>query len=216
MRPCSRAMRPPPNPISCFMATAFPQCAYLKASNVKVDLVYIDPPFASGANYAKKIVLRNGSGGKNGGAAIEGSDNAIGEEVMYGDIWQKEDYLNWLYERLLAMRQVLSDTGSIYVHLDWHIGPYVKILIDKVFGEENFLNEIIWQRFNFHADANKFGIVHEAFSSMDAAKIIFSTNSMRRSSNPISTVTSPDAIRTGEFFAWTIRLRQRTGARAKR
>ncbi len=137
-------------------------CAYLKANNVKVDLVYIDPPFASGANYAKKIVLRNGSGGKNGGAAIEGSDNAIGEEVMYGDIWQKEDYLNWLYERLLAMRQVLSDTGSIYVHLDWHIGPYVKILMDEVFGEENFLNEIIWQRFNFHADANKFGIVHES------------------------------------------------------
>ena len=137
-------------------------CAYLKANNITVDLFYIDPPFASGANYAKKIYLRNSNGGKNGGSAIEGSDNAIGEEVMYGDIWQKEDYLNWLYERLLAIRQVLSDTGSIYVHLDWHIGPYVKILMDEVFGEENFLNEIVWQRFNFHADANKFGIVHES------------------------------------------------------
>lgn len=137
-------------------------CAYLKANNIKVDLVYIDPPFASGANYAKKIYLRNSNGGKNGGSAVEGSDSAIGEELMYGDIWQKEDYLNWLYERLLAMRQVLSDTGSIYVHLDWHIGPYVKILMDEIFGEENYLNEIIWQRFNFHADANKFGIVHES------------------------------------------------------
>lgn len=63
---------------------------------------------------------------------------------MYGDIWQKEDYLNWLYERLLAIKEVMSDTASIYVHLDWHIGHYVKVLMDEVFGEENFLNDIIW------------------------------------------------------------------------
>jgi len=115
-------------------------CAYLKDKNIKVDLVYIDPPFASGANYAKKIYLRNG-----GKSSIENNDNSIGEEIMYGDIWQKEDYLNWLYERLLAIRDVMSETGSIYVHLDWHIGHYVKILLDEVFGEENFRNEIIWQ-----------------------------------------------------------------------
>jgi adenine-specific DNA-methyltransferase len=135
-------------------------CAYLKANNIKLDLVYIDPPFASGANYAKKLFLRNGK--RNGETAIEGGDAAIGEEIMYGDIWQKEDYLNWLYERLLAMREVMSETGSLYVHLDWHIGHYVKVLLDEVFGEDNFLNEIVWQRFNFHADANKFGIVHES------------------------------------------------------
>ena len=107
-------------------------CAYLKQQNIKVDLVYIDPPFASGANYAKKLYLRNG--GK----------STIGEEVMFGDIWQKEDYLNWLYERLLAIKDVMSETGSIYVHLDWHIGHYVKILMDEVFGEENLVNEIVW------------------------------------------------------------------------
>lgn len=131
-------------------------CAYLKANNIKVDLVYIDPPFASGANYAKKIFLRNG-----GETAIETKDSAIGEEIMYGDIWQKEDYLNWLYERLLAIREVMSESGAIYVHLDWHIGHYVKVLLDEVFGEDNFINEVIWQRFNFHADAQRFGIVHE-------------------------------------------------------
>ncbi|MDI6781936.1 MAG: DNA methyltransferase, partial [bacterium] len=114
-------------------------CAYLKSQDIKVDLVYIDPPFASGANYAKKIYLRN-----NGKSEIESDDNTIGEEIMYGDIWQKEDYLNWLYERLLAIRDVMSETGSIYVHLDWHIGHYVKILLDEVFGEENFVNEIVW------------------------------------------------------------------------
>jgi len=113
-------------------------CAYLKDKDIKVDLVYIDPPFASGANYAKKIYLRNGNK-----TEFENS-NVIGEEVMYGDIWQKEDYLNWLYERLLAIKEIMSETASIYVHLDWHIGHYAKILLDEIFGEENMVNEIIW------------------------------------------------------------------------
>ena len=114
-------------------------CAYLKQHNIMADLVYIDPPFASGANYAKKIYLRNG-----GKSDIEKEDNTIGEEIMYGDIWQKEDYLNWLYERLLAIKEIMSETGSIFVHLDWHIGHYVKILLDEIFGEFLFKNEIIW------------------------------------------------------------------------
>ena len=113
-------------------------CAYLKDKDIKVDLVYIDPPFASGANYAKKIYLRNGNK-----TEFENS-NVIGEEVMYADIWQKEDYLNWLYERLLAIKEVMSETASIYVHLDYHIGHYAKILLDEIFGEENFVNEIVW------------------------------------------------------------------------
>ena len=113
-------------------------CAWLKAQSMEVDLVYIDPPFASGADYAKKIWLRGmGKKGING-------DNSLGEEVMYGDIWKKEDYLNWLFERLLAIREVMSETASIYVHLDWHIGYYAKILMDEIFGEENFRNDIIW------------------------------------------------------------------------
>jgi adenine-specific DNA-methyltransferase len=76
---------------------------------------------------------------------FESDDTSVGEEIMYGDIWQKEDYLNWMYERLLAIRDVMSETGSIYVHLDWHIGHYVKILLDEVFGEENLQREIIWR-----------------------------------------------------------------------
>lgn len=117
----------------------FSACAYLKSKDVKVDLVYIDPPFASGANYAKKIYLRNGNKD-----SIENEDNSIGEEIMYSDIWQKEDYLNWLYERLLSIRDILDEKGSIYLHLDWHIGHYAKVMMDEVFGEENFKNEIIW------------------------------------------------------------------------
>ena len=63
---------------------------------------------------------------------------------MYGDIWNKEDYLNWMYENLKAIKEVMSENASIYVHLDWHIGHYVKILLDEIFGEWNFVNEIVW------------------------------------------------------------------------
>lgn len=124
-------------------------CAYLKAQKIKVDLVYIDPPFASGANYAKNIYLRNNN--KN---QLDNEDNSLGEEILYGDIWQKEDYLNWIYERLIAIRDIMSESALIFVHLDWHIGHYVKILLDEVFGEENFVNELIW---HYHSGSGSRG-----------------------------------------------------------
>ncbi|MBS1577089.1 MAG: site-specific DNA-methyltransferase [Bacteroidetes bacterium] len=123
-------------------------CAYLKEKGIKVDLVYIDPPFASGADYAKKVYLRRNPKLAEKIAAAEQEmdidELKAFEEKMYGDIWQKEDYLNWMYENLMAIKSIMSDSGSIYVHLDWHIGHYVKILMDEVFGDENFRNEIIW------------------------------------------------------------------------
>lgn len=123
-------------------------CAYLKEQSIQIDLVYIDPPFASGADYAKKVYIRRNPHLAEKIAVAEQTMDSEElrsfEEKMYGDIWQKEDYLNWMYENLMAIKSVMSDTASIYVHLDWHIGPYVKILMDEVFGEGNFLNEIIW------------------------------------------------------------------------
>lgn len=124
-----------------FDADCLSTCAFLKDNDIKVDLVYIDPPFASDANYACEIFLRN-QGGTN--LNKEQSEQSVGEEIMYGDIWNKSDYLNWLYTRLLAIREIMSDNASIYVHLDWHIGHYVKVLLDEVFGEDNFQREIIW------------------------------------------------------------------------
>lgn len=123
-------------------------CAYLKEQGIKVDLVYIDPPFASGADYAKKVYLRkNPKLAEKITAAEQEMDieelKAF-EEKMYGDIWQKEDYLNWMYENLLAIKSIMSETASIYVHLDTKIGHYVKILLDEIFGEDKFINEIIW------------------------------------------------------------------------
>jgi len=125
-------------------------CAYLKEKDIKIDLVYIDPPFASGADYAKKVYIRKNpklaEKIKKAEEKMEMDELVAFEEKMYGDIWSKEDYLNWMYENLMAIKEVMSDTASIYVHLDWHIGHYVKILMDEVFGEENFRNEIVWRR----------------------------------------------------------------------
>ena len=123
-------------------------CAYLKEKGIKVDLVYIDPPFASGADYAKKVYLRRNpkvaEAIKQAETEIDSDEIRGFEEKMYGDVWDKERYLNWMYENLMAIKSVMSETASIYVHLDWHIGHYVKILLDEIFGEDNFINEIIW------------------------------------------------------------------------
>lgn len=123
-------------------------CAYLKEKDIKVDLVYIDPPFASGADYAKKVYIRRNpkvdEAIKKAETELNNDDLKAFEEKMYGDVWNKEAYLNWMYENLLAIKSVMSETASIYVHLDWHIGHYVKILMDEIFGEDNFRNEIVW------------------------------------------------------------------------
>ena len=136
-------------------------CAYLKEQGTQVDLVYIDPPFASGADYAKQVYIRRNPKVAEAIAQAEQeldtADLKSFEEKMYGDVWDKEKYLSWMYENLMAIKSVMSESASIYVHLDYHIGHYVKILLDEVFGEENFRNEIIWKRATAHSDAEFYG-----------------------------------------------------------
>ena len=136
-------------------------CAYLKEQGIQVDLVYIDPPFASGADYAKQVYIRRNPKVAEAIAQAEQeldiADLKSFEEKMYGDVWDKEKYLSWMYENLMAIKSVMSESASVYVHLDYHIGHYVKILLDEVFGEENFRNEIIWKRATAHSDAEFYG-----------------------------------------------------------
>ena len=142
-------------------------CAYLREKGIKVDLVYIDPPFASGADYAKKVYIRRNP---RVAQAIAKAEEELDidelkafEEKMYGDVWDKEKYLNWMYENLVAIKSVMSENASIYVHLDWHIGHYVKILLDEIFGEDNFINEIIWQKTTApKAQSIQFSNIHDA------------------------------------------------------
>lgn len=141
-------------------------CAYLKDKGIEIDLVYIDPPFASGADYAKKIYVRRNplvqKAINEAEQQLDNSDMQAFEEKMYGDIWDKERYLNWMYENLMAIKSVMSDTASIYVHLDYHIGHYVKILMDEIFGEENFRNEIVWHYYNkMQGNVNRFASNHD-------------------------------------------------------
>ena len=143
-------------------------CAYLKSQGIQVDLVYIDPPFASGADYAKKVYIRRNP---KIAEVIAQAEQELDidelksfEEKMYGDVWDKEKYLNWMYENLMAIKGVMSENASIFMHLDWHICHYVKILMDEIFGEESFVNEIIWRNTVFtgssKAIANKYPVNH--------------------------------------------------------
>ncbi|MEQ1738802.1 MAG: site-specific DNA-methyltransferase [Methyloglobulus sp.] len=112
----------------------------------KIDLIYIDPPFDSKADYRTKITLP--------GVELEQKPTVI-EQFAYSDTWADgtASYLAMITPRLILMRELLSDTGSIYVHLDWHVGHYVKLVMDEVFGKDNFINEIFWKRSDSHSDS---------------------------------------------------------------
>lgn len=105
----------------------------------KVDLIYIDPPFATGADFSFTAPI---------GESDEevSKEQSILEEKAYRDTWGRglSSYLQMIRDRLVLMRELLSDNGSIYVHLDWHVGHYVKVIMDEIFGVSNFRNELIW------------------------------------------------------------------------
>lgn len=119
----------------------------LKEYRGKVDLIYIDPPFDSAADYVKKISIR--------GEKIKGIQQSLLEEVQYSDMWDKDEFLQFIYERLLLMKELLADTGSIYLHCDSHKNAYIRVLLDEVFGEGNFRNEIIWHYHDKFATGGK-------------------------------------------------------------
>ncbi len=150
----------------------------LKEFRGKVDLIYIDPPFDSKADYKKTISLR--------GKKAE-SDTSTFEEKQYGDIWTNDEYLQFMYERLILCRELLSDTGCIYLHCDWHKSHYLRGILDEVFGTDHFVNEIIWcyygpgspgmKQFNRKHD-NIFGIAKDARGYL--MRMILELNTMKK------------------------------------
>lgn len=106
----------------------------------KINLIYIDPPFATGADFKFRVQV----GDENEQITKE---HSILEEKAYRDTWGSgwDSYLRMMYERLILMKELLADNGSIYVHLDWHVGHYVKVMMDEIFGKDDFKNEIIWE-----------------------------------------------------------------------
>ncbi|MBL1320704.1 MAG: site-specific DNA-methyltransferase [Methylophaga sp.] len=129
----------------------------LKAYRGKVKLVYIDPPFDSKADYKKKIKLKS--------QEIKNDSNSF-EEKQYTDIWTNDEYLQFMYERLVLIRELLAKDGSIYVHCDWHKNHYLRCILDEIFGVNNFRNELIWSYFGFkRATTKKFPQKHDTILS---------------------------------------------------
>ena len=138
--------------------------AHLLASGFrgKVDLIYIDPPFDSGADYVRKVSLR----GPKGTVKLDGEGYTLGEQLQYTDIWANDNYLQFMYERLQLLKELLAGTGVAVVHLDEGRSHYLKVMLDEVFGAEQFINEVIWKRQSAHSDvgqgAKHLGRLHDS------------------------------------------------------
>ncbi|MGQ7835952.1 site-specific DNA-methyltransferase [Bacillus sp. WC2503] len=120
----------------------------LKKYRGQFKLIYIDPPFDSKAQYKKSVSIK--------GKSAE-NDTSFFEDTQYNDIWANDDYLQFMYERLILLRELLADDGSIYLHCDWHKSHHLRMIMDEIFGESNFRNEIIWVR-----STNPKGSQHES------------------------------------------------------
>ena len=125
----------------------------LKKYRGQVKLVYIDPPFDSKADYKKKIETK--------GKAITNDQNSF-EEKQYTDIWTNDEYLQFLYERVILTRELLCNDGLIYIHCDWHKNHYIRSICEEIFGAGNFVNEIIWYYYNkMQGNINRFASNHD-------------------------------------------------------
>lgn len=153
----------------------------LKEFRGKIDLIYIDPPFDSKADYKKKIDVR--------GVGKATSDATSFEEKQYGDIWTNDEYLQFMFERLIIMRDLLSDKGTIYLHCDWHRSHQLKLIMDEVFGVNHFRNEIIWSystlgrpndRFaQKHDTIFAYGKTEQTFFNVEEAKVPYTEEYIR-------------------------------------
>lgn len=126
----------------------------MKEYRGKIDLVYIDPPFDSKADYKKKITIK--------GVGKTENDPSSFEEKQYGDIWTNDEYLQFMYERLIIIRDLLSDTGALYLHCDYHKSHQLKLILDELFGQNNFRNEIIWSYSTLGRPNDRFAQKHDS------------------------------------------------------
>lgn len=154
----------------------------LKEFRGGVNLIYIDPPFDSKADYKKKIKIRN--------EQVRNDTNSF-EEKQYTDIWNNDEYLQFMYERISLCRELLAQNGSFYIHVGPNISHYIKIICDELFGKENFVNEIVWRRAFGHSDSGKFGTIHDVI-------FLYGKSSKDRTWNVINQ--NPDQGYIDQFF----------------
>lgn len=149
----------------------------------KIDLIYADPPFATGADFSIRT--------KVGDTEIVKAPSIL-EEHAYRDTWGDgyDSYLSMMYERIVLMHELLSDQGSIYIHCDWRVNSFLRLILDEIFGNKNFVNEIIWRRAFGHSDSGRFGAIHDT--------LLFYSKSEQRTWNEMKRPADPEYIDT--FF----------------
>jgi DNA modification methylase len=158
----------------------------------KVNLIYIDPPFDSGADYVRKVSLR----GPKGTVKLDGQGYTLGEQLQYTDIWANDNYLQFMYERLLLLKELLATNGAVFLHVDPRRAHHVQSLMDEVFGQDNFQNSITWKRSPFagssKARAQRYPANHDVilfYTKTDAFTFLhdyseYSEEYLRRFKNP--------------------------------
>ena len=141
----------------------------LKEYRGKVNLIYIDPPFDSKADYKKRVDLK--------GKKLEGSSSAF-EDKQYTDIWTNDEYLQFIYERVVLCRELISDTGAMLLHCDWHKNHLLRMILDEVFGPDNFVNEIIWYYRRWNIEGTSFATNHDNILFYAKKKSLHSFNQL--------------------------------------
>jgi hypothetical protein len=129
----------------------------------KVNLIYIDPPFDTGADFSFTATIPQGPHDEEDTSVTFIKEPSIIEHKAYRDTWGRglDSYLQWFYETVLLLHELLHENGSVYVHLDYHVSHYAKIILDEIFGAECFQNEIAWKRQSAHSDAKRYGPIHD-------------------------------------------------------
>src|SRR5436190_868703 len=128
----------------------------------KVNLIYIDPPFDTGADFSFTATVPDHADTQEDDSFTFTKEPSIIEHKAYRDTWGRglDSYLQWFYETVVLLHELLAEDGSIYVHLDQHVSHYVKAILDEVFGIDCYVNEIVWKRLSAHNDAKKYGPIH--------------------------------------------------------
>ena len=162
-----------------------------------IKLIYIDPPFDVGADFSMDIEIGNETLTKN---------PSVIEELAYRDTWGKgsDSFISMVYERLILMRDLLTDDGSIYVHCDWRVSGYMRLILDEVFGKDNFVNEIIWQKtMSRKSQTNGFGGVHDSiFFYRKSSKGVFTTQFDLRTADEVKARFPEVEQETGKRYVW--------------
>ncbi len=155
----------------------------------KVDLIYIDPPFDTGADFSFTATIHGHDDSEDGEASTFTKRPSILEQKAYRDTWGRglDSYLEWFYEAVVLCSELLSEAGSIYVHLDWHVGHYAKALLDEVFGQDACQNEIIWKRTSARSDSHTFNHIHDVIYLYARGEFTFNDTHVKHDADYVET-----------------------------